>query len=261
MIRSLWIARTGLDAQQTQLDVISNNLANVSTNGFKRGKAVFEDLLYQTIRQPGAQSSQQTQLATGLQLGTGVRPVSTARIFTQGNIQKTDSTLDIAVQGNGFLQILMPDGSTAYTRDGSFQKDNTGQIVTSEGYPLQPAITIPANALSLTIGNDGVVTVTQPGNPQPTTQIGQIQLATFINPAGMQSIGQNLFLETASSGTPTPNTPGTNGAGILNQGYVETSNVNVAEELVTMIQTQRAYELNSKVVSTSDAMLGRLTQL
>ncbi|QRM20507.1 flagellar basal-body rod protein FlgG [Dechloromonas sp. TW-R-39-2] len=261
MIRSLWIARTGLDAQQTQLDVISNNLANVSTNGFKRGKAVFEDLLYQTMRQPGAQSSQQTQLPTGLQLGTGVRPVSTARIFTQGNIQKTDSTLDIAIQGNGFLQIQMPDGSTAYTRDGSFQKDSTGQIVTSEGYPLQPAITIPADALSLTIGTDGVVSVTQPGNPQPTTQIGQIQLATFINPAGMQSVGQNLFLETASSGTPTPNTPGTNGAGIVNQGYVETSNVNVAEELVTMIQTQRAYELNSKVVSTSDAMLGRLTQL
>lgn len=261
MIRSLWIARTGLDAQQTQLDVISNNLANVSTNGFKRGKAVFEDLLYQTIRQPGAQSSQSTQLATGLQLGTGTRPVSTARIFTQGNIQKTDSTLDMAIQGNGFLQILMPDGSTAYTRDGSFQKDSTGQIVTSEGYALQPAITIPADALSLTVASDGTVTVVQPGNPQTTTQIGSIQLATFINPAGLQSIGQNLFLETASSGTPTPNTPGLNGAGILNQGYVETSNVNVAEELVTMIQTQRAYELNSKVVSTSDAMLGRLTQL
>ena len=261
MIRSLWIARTGLDAQQTQLDVISNNLANVSTNGFKRGKAVFEDLLYQTLRQPGAQSSQQTQLPTGLQLGTGVRPVSTARIFTQGNLQKTDSTLDMAIQGNGFLQVLLPDGSTAYTRDGSFQKDSTGQIVTSEGYPLQPAITIPADALSLTIGTDGVVSVTQPGNPQTTTQIGQIQLATFINPAGLQSVGQNLFLETASSGTPTPNTPGTNGAGVINQGFVETSNVNVAEELVTMIQTQRAYELNSKVVSTSDAMLGRLTQL
>lgn len=262
MIRSLWIARTGLDAQQTQLDVISNNLANVSTNGFKRGRAVFEDLLYQTIRQPGAQSSQQTQLPTGLQLGTGVRPVSTARIFTQGNIQKTDSTLDMAIQGNGFLQILLPDGTTGYTRDGAMQKDSNGQIVTSEGYPMQPAITIPANALSLTIASDGVVTVTQPGTPtNTTTQIGQIQLATFVNPSGLQSIGQNLFMETASSGTPTPNTPGTNGAGAINQGYVETSNVNVAEELVTMIQTQRAYELNSKVVSTSDAMLGRLTQL
>jgi flagellar basal-body rod protein FlgG len=260
MIRSLWIARTGLDAQQTQLDVISNNLANVSTNGYKRSRAVFEDLLYQTLRQPGAQSSQQTQIPAGLQLGTGVRPVSTAHVFTQGNLQKTDNSLDIAVQGDGFFQILLPDGTTGYTRDGSFQKDNQGQIVTSNGYPLQPNITIPANALSLSIGTDGTVTVTQPGSAA-ATQIGSIQLATFINPAGLQSIGQNMFLETAASGTPTPNTPGTNGAGLVNQGYVETSNVNVAEELVTMIQTQRAYELNSKVVSTSDAMLGRLTQL
>ena len=260
MIRSLWIARTGLDAQQTQLDVISNNLANVSTNGFKRSRAVFEDLLYQTLRQPGAQSSQQTQIPTGLQLGTGVRPVSTAHIFTQGNLQKTDNTLDIAVQGNGFFQILLPDGTTGYTRDGSFQKDNQGQIVTSDGYPLQPNITIPSNALSVSVGTDGTVSVTQSGSAA-TTQIGSIQLATFINPAGLQSAGQNLFLETAASGTPTPNTPGSNGAGIVNQGYVETSNVNVAEELVTMIQTQRAYEPNSKVVSTSDAMLGRLTQL
>lgn len=260
MIRSLWVARTGLDAQQTQLDVIANNLANVSTNGYKRGRAVFEDLLYQTLRQPGAQSSQQTQIPSGLQLGTGVRPVSTARIFTQGNIQKTDNSLDIGIQGEGFFQILMPDGTTAYTRDGSFQKDNQGQIVTANGYPLQPNITVPANALTVTIGTDGTVSVTQPGVAAPT-QIGSIQLATFVNSGGLQSMGQNLFMETASSGTPTPNAPGSNGAGVLNQGYVETSNVNVAEELVTMIQTQRAYELNSKVVSTSDAMLGRLTQL
>ena len=260
MIRFLWIARTGLDAQQTQLDVIANNLANVSTNGYKRGRAVFEDLLYQTLRQPGAQSSQQTQIPTGLQLGTGARPVAVARIFTQGNVQKTDNSLDIAIQGNGFFQVLLPDGTTAYTRDGSFQKDNQGQIVTSDGFPLSPAITIPANALSLSVGQDGTVTVTQAGSTA-TTQIGSIQLATFINPGGLQSLGQNLFQETAASGTPTPNTPGTNGAGIVSQGYVETSNVNVAEELVTMIQTQRAYELNSKVVSTSDQMLGRLTQL
>lgn len=260
MIRSLWIARTGLDAQQTQLDVIANNLANVSTNGFKRGRAVFEDLLYQTLRQPGAQSSQQTQIPTGLQLGTGAKPVAVARIFTQGNVQKTDNSLDVAVQGQGFFQVLLPDGTTAYSRDGSFQKDNQGQIVTADGFPLQPNITIPANATSLSIGQDGTVTVTQAGSTA-TTQIGTIQLATFINPGGLQSIGQNLFLETAASGTPTPNTPGTNGAGIVSQGYVETSNVNVAEELVTMIQTQRAYELNSKVVSTSDQMLGRLTQL
>ncbi len=258
MIRSLWIARTGLDTQQTQLDVIANNLANVSTNGFKRQRAVFQDLLYQTIRQPGAQSSQQTQVPAGLQLGTGARPVSTAHLFTQGNLQKTDNSLDVAINGDGFFQVLLPDGTTAYTRDGSFQKDNQGQVVTADGYPLQPAITIPADARAISIGTDGTVSVTQ-GNT--TTQIGNLQVATFINPAGLQSIGQNLFLETAASGTPTPNTPGNNGAGAVNQGYVETSNVNVAEELVTMIQTQRAYELNSKVVSTSDAMLGRLTQL
>ena len=257
MIRSLWIARTGLDAQQTQLDVIANNLANVSTNGFKRSRAVFEDLLYQTIRQPGAQSSQQTQIPTGLQLGSGARPISTAHLFSQGNLQKTDNSLDVAIQGEGFFPILLPDGTTGYTRDGSFQKDNQGQIVTSNGYPLSPNITIPANALSVSIGTDGTVSVTQSGSAA-STQIGSIQVATFINAGGLQSMGQNLFLETAASGTPTPNTPGLN---VVNQGYVETSNVNVAEELVSMIQTQRAYELNSKVISTSDAMLGRLTQL
>src|SRR5574343_456771 len=185
MIRSLWIARTGLDAQQTQLDVISNNLANVSTNGFKRGRAVFEDLLYQTLRQPGAQSSQQTQIPTGLQLGTGAKPVAVARIFTQGNVQKTDNSLDVAVQGQGFFQILLPDGTTAYTRDGAFQKDANGQVVTSSGYPLQPAITIPANALSLTIGKDGVVSVTPPNQTAPP-QIGNIQIAGFVNPGGLQ---------------------------------------------------------------------------
>jgi flagellar basal-body rod protein FlgG len=260
MIRSLWIARTGLDAQQTSLDVIANNLANVSTNGYKRARPVFEDLLYQTMRQPGAQSSQSTQIPSGLQLGTGVRPVSTERIHTQGSLQQTGNDLDVAINGAGFLQVLLPDGTTAYTRDGSFQKDNQGQVVTSSGYPLQPSVTIPANALTLTIGTDGVVSITQSGS-SATTQIGTMQLATFINVGGLQSIGENLYLETASSGTPTPNTPGTNGAGVLNQRYVETSNVNVAEELVSMIQTQRAYELNSKVVSTSDQMLARLTQL
>ncbi|MEI7611324.1 MAG: flagellar basal-body rod protein FlgG [Betaproteobacteria bacterium] len=260
MIRSLWIARTGLDAQQTSLDVIANNLANTSTNGFKRARPVFEDLLYQTLRQPGAQSSQSTQIPSGLQLGTGVRPVSTARIHTQGSLQQTGNDLDVAINGAGFLQVLLPDGTTAYTRDGSFQKDNQGQLVTSSGYPVQPSVTIPSNALTVTISNDGVVSITQPGS-SATTQVGTLQVATFINVGGLQSMGENLFMETASSGTPTPSTPGTNGAGVLNQRYVETSNVNVAEELVSMIQTQRAYEMNSKVVSTSDAMLGRLTQL
>lgn len=260
MIRSLWIAKTGLDAQQTQLDVISNNLANVSTNGFKRARAVFEDLLYQTLRQPGAQSSQQTTIPSGLQLGTGVRPVATEKIFTQGPPVQTSNPLDIAINGQGFFQIQMPDGTLAYTRDGSFQKDGTGQVVTSSGYPLSPALTIPSNATTVTIGRDGVVSVAQAGTTA-ATQIGTIQLANFVNAGGLQSVGENLFVETASSGTPTPNTPGTNGTGLLNQGYVETSNVNVAEELVNMIQTQRAYEINSKAITTSDQMLAKLSQL
>jgi flagellar basal-body rod protein FlgG len=260
MIRSLWIAKTGLDAQQTNLDVISNNLANVSTNGYKRARAVFEDLLYQTIRQPGAASSQQTTIPSGLMIGTGVRPISTERIFTQGSLQRTENPLDIAINGQGFFQIQMPDGTLAYTRDGAFQRDSTGQMVTSSGYPLSPAITIPGDAISITISRDGIVEVTQSGTAAPT-QIGNIQLASFVNPGGLQSMGENLFIETGSSGTPTPNTPGTNGTGLLNQGYVETSNVNVAEELVTMIQTQRAYEMNSKAVTTSDQMLARLVQM
>ena len=260
MIRSLWVAKTGLDAQQTQLDVMSNNLANVSTNGFKRSRAVFEDLLYQTLRQPGAASSQQTTIPSGLTLGTGVRPISTERIFTQGSLQNTTNPLDIAINGQGFFQIQMPDGTLAYTRDGSFQRDSTGQVVTSSGYPLSPAVTIPANALTISISRDRIVSVTQPGTATPT-QVGTMQLASFVNVGGLQSVGENLFVETASSGTPTPNTPGSNGTGVLNQGFVETSNVNVAEELVSMIQTQRAYEMNSKVVTTSDQMLGRLTQM
>jgi flagellar basal-body rod protein FlgG len=260
MIRSLWIAKTGLDAQQTQLDVISNNLANTSTNGFKRSRAVFEDLLYQTLRQPGAQSSQQTTVPSGLQLGTGVRPIATERNYTQGNLNQTNNALDIAINGPGFLQIQMPDGTLAYTRDGSFQKDAQGQVVTSSGFPLSPALTIPADAVSVTIARDGVVSVLQ-GTSTAPTQIGTIQLASFINPGGLQSSGENLFVETASSGTPTPNTPGTNGTGLLNQGYVETSNVNVAEELVNMIQAQRAYEINARAITTSDQMLQKLASL
>jgi len=260
MIRSLWISKTGLEAQQTQMDVISNNLANVSTTGFKRARAVFEDLLYQTIRQPGAQSSEQTKLPSGLQLGTGVKPVATERIFTQGNLQQTGNAKDVAIQGLGFFQVLMPDGTTTYTRAGSFQADENGQLVTASGYPVQPAITIPADAQSLTIARDGTVSVTQPGSSTPVT-VGTLQLATFINQAGLESLGENLYAETASSGTPSTNTPGSNGAGTLNQGYIETSNVNVVEELVNMIQTQRAYEINSKAITTSDEMLQRLTQM
>jgi flagellar basal-body rod protein FlgG len=260
MIRSLWISKTGLDAQQTQMDVISNNLANVSTSGFKRSRAVFEDLLYQTMRQPGAQTSQQTQLPSGMQVGTGVRPVATEKIFTQGNLQQTNNNKDVAISGAGFFQVLMPDGSAAYTRDGSFQVDNQGQLVTASGFVVQPAITIPADALSFTVGRDGTVSITQGNNPQPV-QVGTLQLTTFINPAGLESKGENLYVETSASGTPNVNTPGTNGTGVLTQGYVETSNVSVVEELVNMIQTQRAYEINSKAITTSDQMLQRLGQL
>jgi flagellar basal-body rod protein FlgG len=260
MIRSLSIAKTGLDAQQTQLDVIANNLANVSTSGFKKSRAVFEDLMYQTLRQPGAQSSQQTQLPTGLQIGTGVRPVATERIFTQGNMQQTGNSLDVAINGQGFFQVLMPDGTTGYTRDGSLHQDSQGQLVTSSGYPLQPAITIPANAQSITIGSDGAVSVTQPGSTA-TTQVGSIQLANFINAPGLEGKGENIYVESASSGAPTTNAPGANGIGVVRQGYVETSNVNVVEELVNMIATQRAYEINSKAIQSSDQMLQRLSQI
>ena len=260
MIRSLWTAKTGLDAHQTSMDVITNNLANVSTNGFKRSRPVFEDLLYQTLRQPGAASSQATAIPSGLTIGTGVRAVGTEHIYTQGSLQKTENPLDLAIQGNGFFQVQMPDGTLAYTRDGSFTKDANGQIVTASGYPLSPAITIPPAAISVSITRDGIVSYSQQGVTAPT-QIGNLQLASFVNNGGLQSAGENLFVETASSGTPTPNTPGTNGTGLLNQGYVETSNVNVAEELVSMIVAQRGYEMNSKAITTSDQMLARLSQL
>ncbi|MCC7485359.1 MAG: flagellar basal-body rod protein FlgG [Burkholderiales bacterium] len=260
MVRSLWISKTGLDAQQLNLDVIANNLANVSTTGFKRSRVAFEDLIYQTLRQPGAQSSQTTQIPTGLQVGVGVRPVATERVHTQGNLSQTGNSFDLAISGQGFFQVLLPDGTTAYTRAGAFQVDNTGQLVTANGFPVQPAITIPANTLSVTIGKDGVVSVTQAGQATPS-QVGTVQLASFINPPGLQSMGDNLYLETATSGTPAAGTPGSNGLGLLNQGYLETSNVNVVEELVLMIQTQRAYEINSRAIQTSDQMLARLTQL
>lgn len=260
MIRSLWIAKTGLEAQQTQLDVITNNLANVNTNGFKRSRAVFEDLLYQNIRQPGAQSSQQTQLPSGLQLGTGVRTVASERLFTQGNLQQTGNDKDVAVQGIGFFQVLLPDGSTAYSRDGSFQVDSQGQLVTSSGYVIQPAMTVPSDAQSFSVSRDGIVSVVQPGSVTPN-QIGQFELASFINPAGLEGKGENLFIETAASGAPIVNVPDSNGMGYLVQRYVETSNVNVVEEMTNMIQAQRAYEISSKAVTTSDEMLQKLSQL
>jgi flagellar basal-body rod protein FlgG len=261
MIRSLWIAKTGLESQQTNLDVISNNLANINTAGFKRSRAVFEDLLYQTIRQPGAQVGADNQLPTGLQLGTGARVVGTARLHTQGNLRETGDSLDIAIDGNGFLQVEMPDGTFAYTRDGSMQVNQNGQLVTAGGYPIQPPINIPDNALEITIGRDGTVSVTQPGATGTNVQVGQLQLTTFINSAGLQAVGENLFVETDSSGVANFVQPGLDGGGRIMQKYIETSNVNVAEELVNMITAQRAYEMNSKAIQTSDQMLARLTQL
>ena len=260
MMRSLWIAKTGLDAQQTQLDVISNNLANTSTNGFKRSRAVFEDLLYQTIRQPGADQAEGAQVPSGLQLGTGVKPVATVRNFSQGNMQQTDNPLDMAINGNGFFQVQLPDGNIGYTRDGSFQLDSNGILVTSNGYQVIGPITVPDNVSAVSVGQDGVVSVSIPGQAAPQ-QIGQSQLSTFVNEAGLSPQGQNYFTETAASGAPNATQPGQNGAGLLTQGFVETSNVNVVEELVSMIQSQRAYEINSKAISTSDQMLQRLSQL
>jgi flagellar basal-body rod protein FlgG len=251
---ALWVAKTGLDAQQMRMNVVANNLANVNTNGFKRGQAVFEDLVYQNLRQVGAQAAQDTVLPSGLSLGTGVRTVATEKLFTQGNLIQTEKSLDAAIQGRGFFQILRPDGSLGYSRDGTFQLDAQGQVVTSGGLALQPAINIPANSLSITIGRDGTVSALAAGSAAPTN-IGSIQLADFINPAGLQPIGENLFTESAASGAPQVGTPGQTGIGSLIQGSVETSNVNVVEELVNMIETQRAYEMNSKAISTTDEML------
>ncbi|KPK38145.1 MAG: flagellar basal-body rod protein FlgG [Gammaproteobacteria bacterium SG8_47] len=250
----LWVSKTGLEAQQTRLGIISNNLANVNTTGFKRSRAVFEDLLYQNVRQPGAQSSQDTQLPSGLMLGTGVRMVATEKIHTQGNLTQTNNSLDMAIQGRGMFQVLRPDGTIAYTRNGEFQINSQGQIVTANGYLMEPSITVPEGTISLTIGTDGTVSVLQSGNSAPT-QVGTVQLADFINPSGLQPIGENMFLETASSGAPQTGNPGLNGLGTMVQGSVESSNVNVVEELVNMIETQRAYEMNSKAISTADQML------
>lgn len=254
MNQSLWISKTGLDAQQTKMSTISNNLANVGTTGFKRSRAIFEDLLYQNVRQVGSQSSQDTRLPSGLQLGTGVRVVATEKLFTQGNLTRTENPLDIAIQGRGFFEVLLPDGNQAFTRDGSFQVNDQGIAVTSAGYQLQPPITIPQNATSISIGGDGTVSVSVPGTAT-VTQVGNIQLTDFINPAGLQARGENLFVESGASGPPQPGNPGINGLGTVVQGFVESSNVNVVEELVNMIETQRAYEMNSKAISTADQML------
>jgi flagellar basal-body rod protein FlgG len=254
---ALWSAKTGLDAQNTQMAIIANNLANANTTGFKAQRAAFQDLMYQNIRQVGAQSTQNTQYSTGLTLGTGVRIVATETNYTQGSVTTTNGALDVAVNGRGFLQITMPDGTLAYTRDGSLTLDSQGNVVTASGYPLQPAVTIPAGTQSVTIGNDGVVTAVSASNK--TTQIGQIQLADFVNEQGLQPIGNNLVIESAASGTPQTGTPGANGLGTVQEGSLETSNVNTVTELVNMIECQRAYEMNSKAITTADQMLQYLT--
>jgi flagellar basal-body rod protein FlgG len=250
----LWAAKTGLDAQQTRMAVISNNLANSATTGFKRGRPIFEDLLYQNVQQAGSQTSQDTQSPSGLHLGTGVRVVATERTFSQGSLVSTGGSFDMAIEGRGFFEILQPDGTSAYTRDGSFQIDRDGQLVTSNGYIVQPGINVPPGVQNFTVGTDGTIAVQLAGQAAPV-QIGSMQLVDFVNPGGLQPRGKNLYLETGSSGPPNPGTPGLDGLGTIEQGYLEGSNVNVVEELVTMIETQRAYEMSSKAIATSDQML------
>jgi flagellar basal-body rod protein FlgG len=254
MMRSLFIAATGMEAQKLNIDVISNNLANVNTTGFKKSRADFQDLLYQTIRMPGATSAEGSQIPSGIQVGMGVKPVAVQKIFQQGDFVQTGNNLDMVIEGDGFFQILLPDGTTAYTRSGAFKLDSEGRIVNSDGYPLEPGITIPSNTTGISISADGRVSVTQPGVATPT-QIGQIELANFINPGGLNALGKNLFQQTASSGDPTTGNPATNGLGSVTQGFIELSNVNIVEEMVNMIASQRAYEINSKSIQASDQML------
>ncbi len=251
---ALWIGKTGLDAQQTRMGVISNNLANASTTAFKRGRAEFADLIYQNQRQVGGQNAENANLPSGLMLGTGVRVVATDKQFTQGNMVATSNALDVAIDGRGFFQVVLPDGQIAYSRDGSFQINDQGQLVTSNGYQIAGGLAIPAATQSVTIGVDGSVSAQLAGEAAPQ-ELGQLLLADFVNPTGLQAAGDNLYLESAASGAPQPGQPGLNGLGRLKQGYLEGSNVNVVEELVNMIETQRAYEMSSKAISTADQML------
>ena len=254
MIRAIWIAASGMEAQQLNVDVISNNLANVNTAGFKRSRADFQDLLYQNLKTAGTSSSSSTMVPTGMQLGQGARPVAIQKIFMQGDYQQTQNELDIAIDGKGFFQVLQPNGDIAYTRAGAFKLDSDGRIVTSDGYILEPEITIPSDTLNITVGNDGTVSVLQSGQNE-STEVGTIQLAMFANPAGLNSMGRNLYTPTSSSGDATTGTPGSSGFGTLSQGYLEMSNVSVVEEMVNMIIGQRAYEVNSKAIQTADQML------
>jgi flagellar basal-body rod protein FlgG len=254
MIRALWTAASGMEAQQMNIDVIAHNLANVNTSGFKKSRADFQDLLYQTIREAGAKSSSTTIYPTGMQLGLGTRTAAIQKVFIQGDFQATQNQLDLAIEGRGFFEILQPSGDSAYTRSGAFKQDEQGRVVTSDGYPLQPQITIPGDSLSVTIGSDGIVSVLQAGQSSPT-EVGQFQVVTFSNPAGLSSLGKNLFSETEASGSPAVGTPGEDGVGSITQGFLELSNVSISEELVNMIVGQRAYEVNSKAIQTADEMM------
>jgi flagellar basal-body rod protein FlgG len=260
MIRALYSAATGLEAQQINIDVIANNLANVNTAGFKQSRTEFQDLLYQNLRDSGAASSTSTDFPVGLQVGLGSRPVATTRLFTQGDFRQTGNPLDLVIEGQGFFQVRLPNGETAYTRAGSFHLNREGAIVTADGNLVDPQVTIPPDALTITVGSDGTVSITQPSQPQ-AQQIGTVQLALFQNPAGLNSMGKNLYLPTSSSGEPITGTPGENGIGTVNQGFLEQSNVSVVDEMVNMIVAQRAYDVNSKVVQTADEMLQTMNAL
>ncbi len=254
MQRSLFIGATGMEAQRLNIDVVSNNLANVNTNGFKKSRADFQELLYQGIRAPGASSGDGTEVPTGIQVGMGVKPAAVQKMFQQGDFASTGNPLDMVIEGDGFFQVSTPDGDIAYTRAGAFKLDSSGNIVNSDGYQMEPAITLPSDTLDITISSDGTVSVLQPGSVTPS-QVGQIEIASFVNPGGLQALGKNLFMPSGSSGAATTGTPNSEGRGSINQGFLELSNVNIVEEMVNMIVSQRAYELNSKVVQTSDEML------
>lgn len=257
---ALWISKTGLDAKQRDISIISNNLANASTVGFKKSRAVFEDLLYQNINQPGGRSSQNSELPNGLMIGAGTKVVATQKSFTQGNLITTENSLDLMIQGHGFFEVLMPDGTISYTRNGQFTVDGDGNMVTSgAGYQVQPNIVIPQDATEIMVSQDGEVSVRLAGQVENAV-LGQLTVTNFINPAGLEPVGQNLFTETPASGDPVQGIPGLEGLGIIVQGALETSNVNVTEELVSLIESQRVYEMNSKVISTVDQMLGFVIQ-
>ncbi|MBE9531638.1 MAG: flagellar basal-body rod protein FlgG [Proteobacteria bacterium] len=260
MFKSLWIASTGMEPQQLYVDVISNNLANVNTVGYKKNRVDFEDLLYENAKNPGTSSSPSTQVPTGIQIGHGVRPVATQKQFSMGNMQQTSNPLDLAIQGDGFFQVIRPDGVTAYSRDGTFKIDSEGNLVTSNGFLVEPAITITADTTDISISADGIVSILEAGSSSPI-EVGNIELARFVNPAGLQATGENLFVQTDASGDPLTGVPGEDAMGSLAQGFLEMSNVSVVEEMVNMIVAQRAYEINSKSIKTADEMLQQASNL